>query len=572
MPSRNVVTIILNAEDNASAKIRDAMRGIEGATARGTFAGGMMGRAFDAAFDLASKAASGFIDQLGRAEESYQSAIKSAQVFKNQFGGSLEAGQDAIYKMQSELAKQAAILPGTAEDYAAIANAIFDNVAATSANAEEATKRISELSIKIGSRFTKEAGVTDSQRVRLSERLLTDNLSIKNMERLMPVMQDAALRNALRKAEIKFGTSFADAVGQKRQEMVMAALNHVQSDDVVKKSSETFGSSIAQINDRIFGLYNGIFGARRDLDLTQKGEQSVYTKLGEMMGSFIKLGDTIGKITDRLGLGADPMAALGRGIDGLNNWFKSIDKVLKPFADSQVLIPTANDFNKIIGDFAGNAANAVNKWLDGAIAYLQKADSGAAGTAVGEFVGGLASAFVRFLASIDYGKMLIAVAAAHGRIIDGFNHALLNAANRLATELSRIAVESVQRAFNTIVDWLSNINKIIGQALDQISGGMLRRIGNALGVGTGTNAPPVQGAFGEVKVEGPKMPSLFGNTAPTIAPTPQISAPQITVPQSGGMFAPTINLQSNATDPKQVASIAISEINRLYQQRQLGFT
>ena len=131
----------------------------------------------------------------------------------------------------------------------------------------------------------------------------------------------------------------------------------------------------------------------------------------------------------------------------------------------------------------------------------------------------------------------------------------------------------VRDMFDNVVKWLQDLGSSIVRALDGISGGMLGKVGNALGIGSAnsTNAPPVQGAFGEVKVEGPKMPSLFGGSAPALAPTPQISAPQITAPQTGGMFAPTINLQSNATDPKQVASIAISEINRLYQQRQLGF-
>lgn len=569
----NKVTIVLNAEDNASQKIRDVMRGIEQATSRGTMAGTLMGNAFTKAFELAEKAVGGLVNQLGKAEESYQSAIKTSQVYVNQFGGTLQQGQDAVYKMQAELARQAAVLPGSAEDYASVANAIMDNVFQTSTNAEEAMKIVSDISIKIGSRFTKSAGITDAQRIRLSERLMTDNLSIKSMERLMPFMQDASLRSAMRKAEIAFGTSFADAVGKKRQAMVLSALDYVQSDAVIDAASKTMGSSLEQIKDRLFGMYNGLFGVRRDLDQTKEGEQSLYTKIGEFLGTFINLANTIGKITNQLGLGSDPMAALGAGLDNLSKFLADVDKALQPFASGDK-IPKLDGLIKLAG---GGMADLFNKFLDSAIGVLKNADGVAIGNAIGDFLGGLVLGIGEFLTSIDYGKLLVAFGMTVNRVLDIGTVALVRvllsigeATNAALKKTVDAAVSAIGRfggdLISGIVNWIKNLVGAIGDKFKSV----LAPIGAALGVGTGD-------MFASGKTGNSFMPSAGDSiTAPTLPsispPAPKVAAPAplFDLKANPGLFNPTINLQSNATDPREVANIAIAELGRQYQNYKLG--
>lgn len=558
----NKVTIVLNAEDNASQKIRDVMKGIEQATTRGTMAGNLMGRAFSAAFELAEKAVGGLVSQLGKAEESYQSAIKTSQVYVNQFGGNLQQGQDAVYKMQAELAKQAAVLPGSAEDYASVANAIMDNVFQTSTNAEEAMKIVSDISVKIGSRFTKSAGVTDAQRIRLSERLMTDNLSIKSMERLMPVMQDASLRSAMRKAEIAFGTSFADAVGKKRQMMVLSALDYVQSDAVISAASQTMGSSLEQIRDRLFGMYNGLFGVRRDLDASKEGEQSLYTKIGEFLGTFINLANTIGKITERLGLGSDPMAILGQGLDNLSKFLADVDKALKPFAEGKLKF-SFGDFGKITQDFAKGASEAVNKFLDNAIGFLANADTGEIGRVIGNFTGTMVSALGKFLMDIDYGKAFQLILVLGAKQFEYFSNMVTSAIGKMAGDLANGVIQDLMALFRAIGDKFFGVFNQVRSALGVASAGNMFGAGST---GAFNSTPTGQKELIPVApIEAPKTGSPLMQLAPQVAPAPQIS-----IPQGGGLFSPTINLQSNATDPREVANIAIAELGRQYNNFKLG--
>jgi hypothetical protein len=526
-------------------------------------AGNLMGKAFESAFDLAGKAGKAFIDQLGKAEESYQSAIKSAQVYNNTFGGSLQEGQNAIYKMQAELAKQAAVLPGSAEDYAGIANAIFDNLSATSSNAKEAMDKISQFSIKIGSRFSRETGITESQQIRLAERLFTDNLSIKSMGRLMPVMQDVALKKSMAKAEVAYGRSFGEASGRVRELMLESVFNELQTDGVLNAASSTAGSAIAQIKDRMFGLYSGLFGARRDLD-DAEGEQSIYTKLGGLFHSTIKLGDKWGTIAQRLGLNFDPLKSIADGIDGLTKWVDGAAKFLERFEKGN--LPSSADFDRMIGSGAKDLAGFTNNVLKIGFEYFKTIDAGDLGAKVGTALGD-------FFGNLDYLTMFASTQQNMQKAGQFFGALVLKTLERLAVNAAKNILDSGNQTFQGITDRFKDMFK----AISDFFGNIFSKIGGILG-GFSPGLPPTSaapsGAFSSIggglfdKPTSTLTPIVAPTLLPVPAPPPE---PKVGLPFGGKLFGMNNTFNISSDKPTQeIARDVVNEVGRLYRQQSLA--
>lgn len=309
----------------------------------GVVAGGLLGKAFDAAFDLGSKAIGGFMKSLEDASEATLMNIKTVGALATTIGSSFEVTDKLNNKIIKGLAEQAAVLPGTTDDYVKFYRAVSDNVANASKeinggvfSADAFEKQITKVSAK----FTVLGGkLTAGQNIKAFESILGGR-SIKQLQRLEYFMQNPALMKGIQ-------TTLKDDFGGKdiskltkgaRLQVVMKALDMSLTDDTVKRLSNTLDAYKESFLSKIFDPTIGLFGWLRDIDGNlDNGVQTAYQGMTDFVGSII--GDkgvltAIGSMLEAMGFKfVDPMAQIRFYSMRAANFFNGIAGKLRYMAN-----------------------------------------------------------------------------------------------------------------------------------------------------------------------------------------------------------------------------------------------
>jgi hypothetical protein len=305
----------------------------------GVFQGGLLGKAFDAAFDLGSKAIGGFMKSLEDASEATLANIKTVGALSTTIGASFEVTDRLNNKIIKGLAEQAAVLPGTTDDYVKFYRSVTDNVANASKeisggvfSADQFEKQIT----KVSSKFTVLGGkLTAAQNIKTFESLMGGR-SIKQLEKLTYFMQNPALMQGI-KATLKTdfgGKDISKLTKGARLQVVMKALDMALTDDTVARLSNTLDAYKESFLSKIFDPTIGLFGWLRDVDGNlENGVQTAYQGVTDFVGSII--GDkgvltAMGGMLNAMGFKfVDPMAQIRFYSMRAANFFNSVAAKLR---------------------------------------------------------------------------------------------------------------------------------------------------------------------------------------------------------------------------------------------------
>lgn len=334
----NRISVELDAKDGLTPILDRMLDKIR----EGTMQGSLLGKAFESAFDMGSKAIGGFIKSLDDASEATINNIKSVGGLATAIGTSFDETDKLNNKIIKGLAEQAAVLPGNTDDYVKFYRGVSDGVAAASKeinggvfSAEAFQKQITQVS----SKFTVLGGkLTASQNIKAFESVMGGR-SIKQLEKLEYFMTNPALMAGIKTTlNTDFGGKDISKLTQgARLQVAMKALDVALTDDTVKRLSNTLDAYKESMLSQLFDPTVGLFGWLRDVDDNlENGTQTAYQGMTDFVGSII--GDkgvltAIGDVLKALGFKfVDPMAQIRFYSMRAANFFNAIAANLREIA------------------------------------------------------------------------------------------------------------------------------------------------------------------------------------------------------------------------------------------------
>ena len=335
----NRISVELDANDGLTPILDRMLDKIR----EGTLQGSLLGNAFEAAFDLGSKAIGGFLKSLDEASDATLANVKTVGALSSTIGQSFEVTDRLNNKIIKGLAEQAAVLPGTTDDYVKFYRAVSDNVANASKeinggvfSADQFEKQITQVS----SKFTVLGGkLSAAQNIKTFESLMNGR-SLAQLEKLEYFMTNPALMKGI-KATLKAdfgGKDISKLTSGARLQVVTKALDMTLTDDTVKRLSNTLDAYKESLLSNLFDPTVGLFGWLRDVDGNlENGVQTAYQGVTDFVGSII--GDkgvltAIGSLLQTMGFKfVDPMAQIRFYSMRAANFFNGVAAKLRYFAN-----------------------------------------------------------------------------------------------------------------------------------------------------------------------------------------------------------------------------------------------
>ncbi|HEY9835423.1 MAG TPA: hypothetical protein V6D27_00785 [Vampirovibrionales bacterium] len=305
----------------------------------------------------------------GEATNIQNAAIVAATTFSALTGASYGEAGAAIEALNNRLAKSAATLPGSTQDYKELATSINDNLVEAFKDAkgkldvqawEDATASIAESFGAITATSTKMTGNTTLGLTKALGGASVDELrSIALFEQNPMLLNEITDRLKEKNVKTLRDLSIADRVG-----LIKEVGEKFISTDFKNAAGESVDGLIQSYKSALFDPSSGIFGLMRDLEDSTAGTQSVFAAYNETIKLLIgsnSLWTNFSEMLQKLGLAADPMRILKAGFDFFNsaltvvvNIVRGINKTITPIKDGAAAI------EKTIGAMALAPQNIVS--------------------------------------------------------------------------------------------------------------------------------------------------------------------------------------------------------------------
>lgn len=303
---RNRIEVVLDGKDNLTGTIRNAV-----------FQAGLLERGLSAAFSAIQGAVGAAVGAFKEASAAQLDTLKSVSGLQNVFSLGYDQAEALNLEITEMLAKLAAPLPGTTDDYLKLFRQISDDVAIANKELNGGTVNLEQYKDQIGEITSKWTilgqGLTVFQRNNALRGILSGD-SLKQLRKLEFFEANPQVMKALEQAQ-----ELADKPLQKmnrgeRLQVLLDALDVAMTDDTLKRMTGTLDAQVQTFMSTLFDPTTGIFGFQRDLDRSQKGVQSAFTGIAEAIaallapdGLFFAIGDLLGELGFKMG---DPMMAL----------------------------------------------------------------------------------------------------------------------------------------------------------------------------------------------------------------------------------------------------------------------
>ena len=512
--SRNTITAIIDGVDKLSPKLAGIGRAADALGAKAVSVGNsfskfftktgkeasqasksmdamsvFMGNMYTKAFDAANAQFGRMKAHLSEAADLQTENIAMAGQFAGIAGISYGDASDMMKKMNVEIGKIAADLPGSTQQYKSLNTAISDTL--ITANTIEGVfdqgayeKQALGLTESVGllTQTSKELTNQDVQLWfgRFVAGASESELRILKMAERMPALQ-TILTNTAKELHGE-SVDIKELTEKQRVEIFQIASKQLVPPEALEQLRNQASSQIEGLKTALFDQNSGVLGFLRDTDATLKGNQSVMNGLNDLVTSVLGengLFSAIGKTLESLGIeGIDPMAGLYTGIQSLISFIDNISKTLNggnlmsSLGDighrlgysMGIVINQALDFITSNMNFdafvavGAQLAGLFNEALNYGIAVLNKIDWNQAGRALGEGLMALLSAAVSFIAAIDWGDVMSALAALGKAINDALVGLVQGIASGLAKGISSLTSSIMNRAQSAMSSAMSGMS------------------------------------------------------------------------------------------------------------------
>ena len=461
MPS-NKITIVLDAKDLASDKINKLLGGINNQlgnvgsqTRAGAFQANLMGMAFDKAFSLAVGGAKAFMDALGNADEVVQDAIKASSGLAAGSGLAFSEAEKLNKVVTTQMEKSAAALPGVTADFVAFGNMVSDSVAESSKSLNggvfDAEKYAQSLKdITEAAMVLKGKNFSTANTAKAIEKM-TAGASLAALKRYAFFQQNPAILTAYEKV-----LKGRDTKSMTKGELLKAtteALQRAMPPEALAKMKGTIDGQVQNFMTKLFGTYEGIFSLNRDTDKIKAGDQTAQASIAKFAEAVFGDGgltDSLGKLLGKLGLSADPVKALVRGVDSLTLFVRDFTKFVDRLSEVNGL------------DFAG----AIDAGYDKANQFVKNINWEAVGFQLGRFLTQASIQLIKIAATMPFKQASIGRSIAFG-LLKGLGSALVGMTYQVGANILNEIVDAALFIPRTIGDMAMGL---IGNIVSAVKG------------------------------------------------------------------------------------------------------
>ena len=409
----NQVEISLICKDLASKAFENLGSQIQGNVLNAN----LLSSAITTGMRLASDAVGSFTDKLKESADLQLNNASVAGTFSALTGQSFNQGAEFAGRMNEQISKLAAALPGTNAEYRAIASQITANVLPAF---KDLNGVLDQKGFETGLlNITKNLGVlsTASKTTSANTALFVNRFLSGDADGRLKILEFSQNNPAFLALVDKYmkesGTKLSDYSRKGREALLEKVTEQLVTPEVIKAASGSVSGLIESLKANLFDATTGLFGLSRDLDLKRSGEQSAFTALNTSLSILIGdngLFNTIAKTLTTLGISfGDPMIALRNSILGFNQDIVTITSFFKGLNSTNI--------DSAIGQFV----NQIGEWtigflnINGLVSFASTIDWTQVFVSVGIVLANIVNTLSSVIAGVNYGELSIVI----GKILIG---------------------------------------------------------------------------------------------------------------------------------------------------------
>jgi hypothetical protein len=326
----NRIEVQLDGRDGISSKLTGIKRNID-AIGPSASSIGLAVAGWTAGISLAQGAIAKLTGSFMEAARTQGDQIATASTFAAVTGQSFGEAKQFVKDFNKEITIMANDLPGTAQQYKVIANAISDNLVTAfkdpkgKLNVAPFKATLLDLAGSFGA-LADSTGVDAFSTADSLARLLDGQT---NALKLIFFDKNPVVKNLLNeelKRQNKTLTDWTKLDLKQRAQILRTVAGKTLTEDMKKASSATFSAVTGTIQSQLFDPESGIFGFMRDLGKDRTAISEITTAITEVT----KLFNEIGKTLTALGLDLpDPMLTLANGVRWFTNKIKYVSSVFQ---------------------------------------------------------------------------------------------------------------------------------------------------------------------------------------------------------------------------------------------------
>lgn len=305
-----------------------------------------------------------FQEQIQSASNFETSAVQSAQTVSLLSGASYEDSIKTLTNIRKRLAQESSTLPGEEKGYIGAFDYFSDTIArASKVNGKFDAKKFEDLSVSLGKGF----GVLGAGRDPKELSVFVNRLLAGQFESTFSVTSvgrdNQGFKSILEQIVKKRGIDFSKASDLQKAEALQEAFDKYLTPSQIARLSGGFDGIIEGFRAKLFGDYNGLFGALRDLDPYTEGDQTVLEAAKKAMTNIVGEGGLVDTVLQLFG-NVTGIRDLGVGVQGIINFATNkIADIRDYFANLSIEYATTGklpSLSNMVGDFVKNITDFLN--------------------------------------------------------------------------------------------------------------------------------------------------------------------------------------------------------------------
>ena len=271
--------------------LKNSMGNVTGEMRNGAIQAELFTKALDFGLGIVTEGAGKLKDAFGAAMETETSIYSPlTNNYAAIAGISFDAAGESVGRINAQLTKDAAALPGVTKNYRDLAGGILDNVLPAfqgidgSLDTAAAEKSVTSLATSFGLLGSKLQGADVTKALGLT----LSGKSISELGELLFFQENTALLPEIEKQlKAKNVASLKDLDAKSRLDLIQQVGIKFASPEYIAKLSNTASSLLEGFATTLFDQTEGVFGLMRDLDDKTEGSQSVYQQMGFLLDLVI---------------------------------------------------------------------------------------------------------------------------------------------------------------------------------------------------------------------------------------------------------------------------------------------
>lgn len=613
------ITVTIKAIDQASSVLKRVSSTAKGMSSSiGTSLSSLaplatgVGAALNVAMGAATAGVRFFQSSVAEANQKQQELITTAGNLMFALKGTYEEGAGLAKELNNEAVKLGAALPGTAQEYATVINAISNDVIFAQKEMSEAfsLEDAKEKIFDIGRTWTlmaKQTGTSATKAAGLMMRLIAGDTNV--LLRNVMVTKSVAFRQALDDVMEAHGKTIKDwrsLSDSTRVEFLDAALKMAVPEEAITAMTQTVTGIINMWKNKIFDQTSGILGFLREL--SSRDNATVLGVLYELLETSGRLFSEMARLFPFKG---DPMVMLYDAIDTLRGYVESAVGLLSRVKNvsgtlTEGLANFAVATQEAIGSLWTNLILTINNQVPLIVSEitalvrtsLSLIDFGLLGAQIGGgfvvLLSDIAASIVRSLAGVDYVSVIVALHQLTFNIFSFFNGLFAGIRNailsRIGETLSFIAsgvlsgltgvADVIYQAFASLPSMVaSGAANVVAHAGSLINNALSGALGSVRSAASSIGVPVPNAAKGYntgslmaaiAREEKSKGSLLVANTTETVLTARQAKQIESAIGSSPGSPVITVNISGGLTSPELIDQI-IAELGRELNNYRLAF-